>query len=49
MRLKRCKMCGCIIYDEFNGDICDVCLDDKNFSIESSDSTTEEEESSESE
>ena len=37
MRTKRCKVCGCIIYDEWVGDLCDVCLDeqikdeDKNF------------------
>lgn len=29
MRNKRCKLCGCIIYDEFSGDVCDVCLDEQ--------------------
>lgn len=29
MRTKRCKFCGAIIYDEFSGDVCDVCLDEK--------------------
>lgn len=29
MKLKRCKLCGCIIYDEFReSNICDVCEDD---------------------
>ena len=45
MRTKRCKVCGAIIYDEYAGDICDVCLDDmddKNFYDESSETTTEE-------
>ena len=29
MRTKRCKVCGAIIYDEYAGDICDVCLDER--------------------
>lgn len=29
MRVKRCKLCGAIIYDEYSGDVCDVCIDDQ--------------------
>ena len=29
MRMKRCKLCGAIIYDDFAGDICDVCNDEQ--------------------
>lgn len=29
MRFKRCKLCGAIIYDNFAGDICDVCEDER--------------------
>lgn len=28
-RLKRCKYCGAIIYDDYSGDICDVCLEER--------------------
>lgn len=28
MRTKRCKMCGCFIYDDIDCNICDCCLDD---------------------
>ena len=28
MRQKRCKLCGCFIYDDVDCDICDVCIDD---------------------
>ncbi len=31
MRYKRCKLCGCIIYDDFNDSgVCEVCEDDMN-------------------
>lgn len=30
MRQKRCKLCGAIIFDDFAGEICDVCLDEQN-------------------
>jgi hypothetical protein len=26
--MKRCKMCGCIMDDKHEGDICECCLDD---------------------
>lgn len=29
MRLNRCRRCGCIIYDEYAGDLCDVCIDEE--------------------
>ena len=29
MRTKRCKLCGAIIYDEYSGDVCDVCIDEQ--------------------
>lgn len=29
MRPKRCKLCGCIIYDWFSCDICNVCIDER--------------------
>ena len=29
MRIKRCKLCGAIIYDEWADDICDVCIDEQ--------------------
>lgn len=25
---KRCKLCGCHIFDWLSGDVCNVCLDD---------------------
>ena len=28
MRPKRCKLCGCIMYDDNGSEICDCCLDD---------------------
>lgn len=28
MRLKRCCKCGCIIYDDIDCNICDICLDE---------------------
>lgn len=34
MRTKRCKLCGAIIYETFTGNICEVCLDDRNESKE---------------
>lgn len=29
MRYKRCKLCGCIIYDWFSGEVCDMCEDER--------------------
>ena len=28
MRTKRCKLCGCFIYDDIDCNICDCCLDE---------------------
>ena len=27
---KRCEVCGCILYDDSDFDICECCLDDMN-------------------
>lgn len=37
MRMKRCKLCGAIIYDDFAGDICDVCSDEQQEETENED------------
>ena len=26
--MKYCKMCGCLLDDKHDGDICEVCIDD---------------------
>ena len=42
MRYKRCKLCGCIIYDDFNeSGVCEVCEDDMNDSKEDDNGTGE--------
>lgn len=28
LKQNRCKMCGCIMNDQHDGDICECCLDD---------------------
>lgn len=45
MRYKRCRICGAIIYDDFKGDVCDVCEDERSREREETDENGNEERS----